>query len=99
VKERIKGEKEKKEIVIRQLGGKVGDLRLKVIGMPVFQEEEEVILFLKKDEKQLNKFYVTGLSEGKFAIKKEKVERKNMPVRQFIGNIKHIIKKFDGGKK
>ncbi len=99
VKERIKGEEERKEIVIRQLGGKVGDIRLKVIGVPVFQEEEEVILFLKKDKKQLKKFYVTGLSQGKFAVKKEKVERRSIPVRQFIGDIKHIIKKFDGGKK
>ena len=99
VKEVIKGENKRKEIVIRQLGGKVGDLRLKVIGMPVFQEEEEVILFLKKDKKQLKKFYVNGLFQGKFAIKKEKVERKSMPVRQFIGDIKHIIKKIGGGKK
>ncbi len=99
VKERIKGEKERKEIVIRQLGGKVGDIRLKVIGMPVFEEEEEVIIFLKKDKKQLKKFYVTGLSQGKFAVKEEKVGRKNIPVREFIGNINHIIKNFDGGKK
>ncbi len=99
VKERIKGEKERKEIVVRQLGGKVGDMRLKVIGMPVFQEEEEVILFLKEDKTQLKKFYVTGLYQGKFAVKEEQVERKNIPVREFIGDIKHIIKNFDGGKK
>ena len=92
VKEIIKGESEREEIVIKQLGGSIDNIRLKIAGMPLFKEEEEVILFLNKHKKQLKKFYVTGLCQGKFAVKNEKVERNNLTVQQFIGNIKQVIR-------
>ena len=62
----IKGRLGKEEVVIRQPGGVVGDVGLKVTGFPDFQEDEEVLVFLRKGEKSFRK--VVGLTQGKFRI-------------------------------
>ena len=53
-------------VVIRQLGGKVGAMRLSVMGMPAFRTGEEVILFLKRNPEST--YHVVGLNQGKYEI-------------------------------
>ncbi len=62
----IKGDLAKEEVVIRQPGGVIGDVGLKVSGFPDFQEGEEVLVFLQKGEEYFRK--VVGLAQGKFRI-------------------------------
>jgi hypothetical protein len=62
----LKGDREPQSIIIRQPGGEVGEIGMHVDGISVFEEGEEVLLFLEKGQ---NEFYRTlGLSQGKFSI-------------------------------
>jgi hypothetical protein len=62
----IKGNLAKEEVAIRQPGGVIGDVGLKVSGFPDFQEGEEVLVFLQEGEEGFRK--VVGLTQGKFRI-------------------------------
>ncbi len=53
-------------MLIRQLGGKVGSMRLSIVGMPAFSKGEEVIVFLKRTPEQT--YQVVGLGQGKYDI-------------------------------
>jgi hypothetical protein len=55
-------------VLIRQLGGKVGDMNLSIIGMPVFRSGEEVIVFLKSNPTEAT-YHVVGLTQGKYEVK------------------------------
>src|SRR5699024_10939291 len=68
VDESLKGE-EKEVIIFRQLGGwdRENDLVTLVPGMPQFQEEERVLLFLHQAQPHFSPS-VTGLAQGKFQI-------------------------------
>ena len=50
-------------VLIRQLGGKVGDMNLSIIGMPAFRSGEEVIVFLKSNPIEAT-YHVVGLTQG-----------------------------------
>jgi hypothetical protein len=62
----VKYEGKPQTIIIKQPGGEVGDDGMLVDGVPVFEEGEEVLLFLQKDQK--GTYRTLGLSQGKFAI-------------------------------
>lgn len=67
VKEAIKG-KSPPVITVRTFGGRVGDVNMKVPGMPEFKKGEEVFLFLKKNE---DFYHVSGMIQGKYSIEKD----------------------------
>lgn len=55
-------------VQVRTFGGRVGDVNMKVPGMPEFKMGEEVFLFLKKNE---DYWHVTGMIQGKYSIEKD----------------------------
>ncbi len=77
VGEYIKGEGER-EVIVRHLGGEVGEKGLIVGNMPSFREGEEVVVFLRKSEENLGAldtregapgvYDVSGLAQGKYEI-------------------------------
>lgn len=62
----LKGDQNQGEVVIRQLGGEVGEVGMLVEGATVFEKGEEVFLFLEKGHKRFHR--VLGLYQGKFSI-------------------------------
>jgi len=67
VKDRLKGDGNSKTEIIRVPGGKVGDVGLKVIGAPKFDDGEEALLFLNSSGKGKAKSII-GLNKGKITI-------------------------------
>jgi len=59
----------KGDVTVRTFGGEVDGLAQIVPGMPQFDKDEEVVLFLKKDEKS---FIVVGMGQGKYSVLREK---------------------------
>jgi len=53
-------------IIMRQLGGQVGDIGMSVAGSPVFLEGESYVLFL--DPRPDGKFRVVGFSQGCYPV-------------------------------
>ncbi len=68
VEKSVKGEVEE-TVTIRQPGGSINNIALRVDGTPAFSSEEEVLLFLLK---RAEGFSVTGWSQGKFTVQLEK---------------------------
>ena len=56
----------RQNVVIRQLGGRVGGLNMSVAGMPKFNVGNEVIVFLKSNPE--GTYQVVGLNQGKYDI-------------------------------
>ena len=70
------------EVTVRIDKGTVGDTTLESEGVPDFNVGDEVVLFLSKDDSDLanpNEVYyvVTGMSQGKFTLKKPEVGSKS----------------------
>ena len=65
VSETLKGEG-RTSLTIRQLGGTVGKLVMKVTGTPTLAPEEEAVLFLHKT--QAGEHLIYGLSQGMFRV-------------------------------
>lgn len=55
-------------MVVRQLGGRVGDLEMKVSGVQHWTPGEETVLFLNKSKSGDGTYLVTGLLQGDFRI-------------------------------
>jgi hypothetical protein len=62
----LKGGRCPSEVIVRQVGGRVGALALTIPGTPKFEPSEKVILFLKETPSAF--YQVIGLSQGKFTI-------------------------------
>ncbi len=58
------------KIVLRALGGEVGDIGMSVSGTARFQVGEEVLVFVRSDPVQADKFQVIGMSQGKYRIER-----------------------------
>ena len=56
-------------VSVRQLGGVVGHVRVNVDGAPVWNEGEEVLLFLEPFNSA--SFQVAGFSQGKYTIERD----------------------------
>ena len=78
VDEYVKGEGEE-EVIVRHLGGEVGEKGLIVSNMPSFREGEEVLVFLRRTEQVLQLqtkqalplqmvYEVSGLVQGKYEV-------------------------------
>ncbi len=57
-----------KTIVIRTMGGEVGDIGMRVAGVARFEVGEEVLVFLRADPLLITHFQVIGMSQGKYRI-------------------------------
>lgn len=68
IAETVKGDL-KGEVVVRTFGGEVDGLAQLVPGMPQFTKDEEVVLFLKSENKA---WHVVGLGQGKYNVLREK---------------------------
>ncbi|MCL5291468.1 MAG: hypothetical protein M1548_02935 [Actinobacteria bacterium] len=66
VKELLKGEEPAKQITIKQLGGRVGEMMLYVPDAPRLQLGEDVVLMLKRWDSE---YVVVGLADGKFGVR------------------------------
>ncbi len=83
VGENIKGKPENK-IIVQVQGGVVGDIYAQVSDVPLFENNEEVLLFLKGNK-------VVGWNQGKFTIKNDKVKENDKSVTEFIDNIRQNL--------
>lgn len=89
VDQTIKGKTEG-EVVIRVFGGEIDGSRLVVEDAPQFQSGERLVVFLNKEED--DKFRVVGGFQGKFTIDENDIVSGNVPLEQFIDQIKTILK-------
>lgn len=94
VDEYLKGAGNGTSIEITTLGGEVGDVGELYTHMPRFEDDEEVLLFLKRDARS-NEFKVLNGEDGKITIvsdekTSEKVTNSNMRIK----DLKQQIKKF-----
>jgi hypothetical protein len=63
----LKGNQDSDEIVVKQLGGIVGDTGMHVEGSSIFEKDDEVFLYLERDREGFQR--VVGFSQGMFTIK------------------------------
>lgn len=93
VNSKIKGELEATQdrIVVRFLGGTVGDIAMKVEDSPDYKQGEKVLIFLKKIPNQPY-CRTLGSSQGKFLIKNDIVVRESTSLEQFLESIQNIIR-------
>jgi hypothetical protein len=95
VDEHLKGSNGENSIKIISPGGEVGDVGEIYSHMPRFQDDEEVLVFLKKDKKD-KEYKVLYGEEGKISIRsdsksKEKITSINMPLKDLKSQIKKYI--------
>lgn len=81
-----------KKVVVRTLGGVVGDIGMKVPGQAKFSEKEEVLLFLEKEKED-----VAAISKN---LGLSSYEAKHTPEYDIVGfsQGKFSIKEEDGGR-
>ena len=95
VEEFLKGKSNGNSVEITYPGGEVGDIGELYTHMPKFADNEEVLVFLKKDE--MNKGYkVLNGEEGKITVlndakTKEKVTNSNVSIKSLKSQIKSFI--------
>src|SRR5439155_23249078 len=63
----LKGDIAEREIVVKQLGGRIGDLTLAVADQPTFSRGENVMLFLETRPRD-GTLYTTALWQGKWTL-------------------------------
>ena len=59
------------QLVVRSLGGEVGEVGMQVAGTPSFTLGEEVLVFLRADPGAPALFQVVGMAQGKYHIEHE----------------------------
>jgi len=89
VEQTIKGETQG-EVVIRVPGGEVDGLRLWVEDAPSFQLGERAVVFLEEGEGIFN---VVGGFQGKFTIDNNNMVSGNMPLTEFVEQLRGILAK------
>lgn len=95
VEEYLKGNNNSGPIVISYPGGEVGEVGEMYSHMPRFEDNEEVLVFLKKDDKSTN-YKVFNGEEGKINVivdpkTGEKVTTSNVQINSFKAQIKSYI--------
>jgi len=96
VEEYLKGSNNSGLVIISYLGGEVGDVGEMYSHMPRFENNEEVLVFLKKDDKSTN-YKVFNGEEGKINVVTdpktgEKVTTSNVQINTLKAQIKSYIK-------
>jgi hypothetical protein len=97
VDEYLKGRADGKSVEVVYPGGEVGDTGELYTHMPVFGNNEEVLVFLKKDNKN-KAFTVLNGEKGKIKIWKntksnDKTSGSNRPINDLKDKIKRFVKK------
>jgi hypothetical protein len=97
VDEFLKGSNNQNRIVIKNLGGEVGNVGETYSHVPTFQDDEEVLLFVKKSTKDESLRVFEG-DEGKLTLYKdkktgEKVTSKNIKASEMKKEIKNYVEK------
>ena len=92
VDEVIKGSLNKREIVIRHLGGEIPeeDIGMKVSDMSEFNVGEDVLIFIKPGRSK-GKYKLVGKTQGKYTLKNGTVLEKQLMLNDFKNKIKNII--------
>jgi hypothetical protein len=95
VDEYLKGNSNGSSLVVIYPGGEVGDVGETYSHLPKFQDNEEVLVFLKKDEKSTN-YKVFNGENGKISVLSdpqtgEKVTTSNLKVNSLKTQIKSYI--------
>ncbi len=62
-------------LLVRTLGGEVGDIGMKVSGTPRFVLDQEVVVFLRRDSMDPDDFTVVGMSQGLYRIERDSAGR------------------------
>jgi hypothetical protein len=78
VEDCLKGNKHCPEVTIRQEGGEVGGIGLKVVGAPEYKEGEDVLTFL--EEYEPDHFKCVGMMQGKYTVEEDYVTKKKILV-------------------
>ncbi len=68
IKDDLLGSEEDNEIIIKQPGGSVGTLTLKVLGCAEYKVGEQNILFLSRDPATPAAYQTLGMYQGKYTI-------------------------------
>jgi hypothetical protein len=95
VEEYLKGSNNIGPVIVSYLGGEVGDVGEMYSHMPRFQDNEEVLVFLKKDYKSTN-YKVFNGEEGKINVimdpkTGEKVTTSNVQINSLKAQIKNYV--------
>jgi hypothetical protein len=95
IEEYLKGNNSESSVVVRYLGGEVGDVGELYSHMPKFEDKEEVLVFLTKDEQNSN-YKVFNGADGKINIVEdqktgEKITASNVKINSFKAQIKSYI--------
>ncbi len=95
VEEYLKGTNNGGSVVVRYLGGEVGDVGELYSHMPRFENEEEILVFLKRDEKYSDYKVLNG-EDGKINIiddpkTGEKITTSNVQIKSLKAQIKSYI--------
>ena len=95
VEEYLKGSNNSGPVIVSYLGGEVGDVGEMYSHMPRFENNEEVLIFLKKDDKSTN-YKVFNGEEGKINVVMdpktgEKVTTSNVQINSLKAQIKSYI--------
>ncbi|MBT8390342.1 MAG: hypothetical protein HKO83_05965 [Ignavibacteriaceae bacterium] len=91
----VKGNNSGNSVIVKYLGGEVGEIGEKYSHMPRFEDEEEVLVFLMKDEKSTD-YKVYNGENGKIRVINdsktgEKVTPSNVQVNSLKAQIKNYI--------
>jgi hypothetical protein len=97
VDEFLKGSNNQSRIVITHLGGEVGDVGESYSHVPTFIDSEEVLVFVKKSDKDESMSVFEG-EEGKLTLYEdkftgEKVTSKNVKASEMKKEIKNYVEK------
>lgn len=92
--EYLKGNTSENTLSVKTLGGEVGDVGELYSHMPKFSNDEEVLLFVKKDNKDLSYRVLNG-EEGKITLYEDKATgEKITSSNQKISTLKKEIKSY-----
>jgi len=78
------------QIVIRNMGGRVGERGLRVSDVPAFEPGEEVILFLE-EEPIVEETCLVGWEQGKYSAQAGIVERTGQTVEEFKTEVRRLL--------
>ena len=94
VEEYLKGNTNEGSIVVTYLGGEVGDVGELYTHMPKFEDDEEILVFLKRDERNSNYKVFYG-EEGKLTLYRDKITGERVTsFNKKISSIKKEIKNY-----
>lgn len=95
-KQHLKGKNEK-QITLTVPGGTVDGISATVSDAPLFEEDDEVLLFLKENNLK-HDFIVLGWNQGKYTIKNNKIKENGAELSEFIKQIRANVTTIEKGK-